>query len=360
MVPPTPLCQAGADRRPRLTLGPPPWLRGSTATWLPRPPGLARGRLQTRAGGSAGGAKRRPPALVNRLLESSAEADVTVASNRLAARAWAGAPRPPTADESPAACHQVIEGLAGDLPVWIGDRPDQERVGLAVLLRGHPPRVRHPRPLAKLAYARSLIILEVMANDWVMAKDLDDLDGAEGGPQPAEGPELVIVDLRRMTIMPPSRRGHRATPWLALFGKASPIEDGAAGLMARRARHLCRVGWAAFGSRTDRQVWIRPVIHTAERPTLPFSAGCDPFRSVRGSSVCVASALLSRVEATFVMRLDPVPYGSVRKVLAEGRQNQRARPGMRAPSLDGSWLPWGSYDRHHGDSAVRPQGEQGP
>ena len=74
------LCQAGGDRLPRLTLGPPLWLRGSTAPWLPRPPGLARGRLQARAGGSAGGAKRRPPALVNRLLESSAEADATVTS----------------------------------------------------------------------------------------------------------------------------------------------------------------------------------------------------------------------------------------------------------------------------------------
>jgi hypothetical protein len=39
--------------------------------------------------------------------------------------------------------------------------------------------------------------------DWVMANDLDDLDGAEGGPQPAEGRELVIVDLRHITIMPP-------------------------------------------------------------------------------------------------------------------------------------------------------------
>jgi hypothetical protein len=28
-----------------------------------------------------------------------------------------------------------------------------------------------------------------------MANDLDDLDEAEGGPQPAKGRELVIVDL---------------------------------------------------------------------------------------------------------------------------------------------------------------------
>ena len=43
-----------------------------------------------------------------------------------------------------------------------------------------------------------------------MANDLDDLDGAEGGPQPAEGRELVIVDLGHSTIMPPSWPEHRA------------------------------------------------------------------------------------------------------------------------------------------------------
>jgi hypothetical protein len=49
----------------------------------------------------------------------------------------------------------------------------------------------------------------VIANDAVMANDLDDLDGAEGGPQPAQGRELVIVDLRHATIMPPSWPEHR-------------------------------------------------------------------------------------------------------------------------------------------------------
>jgi hypothetical protein len=34
-------------------------------------------------------------------------------------------------------------------------------------------------PLAKLACAPTLIILWVLANDWVMANDLDDLDGAK-------------------------------------------------------------------------------------------------------------------------------------------------------------------------------------
>ena len=100
--------------------------------------------------------------------------------------------------------HQVVEGLAGGLPVRIGDRPDQQRVGLAMLLRGHPPRVRHPRPLAKLPWASTLTILWVIANDWVMADDLDDLDEAEGGPQPPQGRELVIVDLGHTTMMPGS------------------------------------------------------------------------------------------------------------------------------------------------------------
>ena len=85
-----------------------------------------------------------------------------------------------------------------------------------------------------------------------MANDLDDLDGAEGGPQPAEGREPAIVDLRHMTIMPPSRPGHRPLPgWHRL--ENIHIEGGVAGLMARRARHLCREGWAALGgARTDR------------------------------------------------------------------------------------------------------------
>jgi hypothetical protein len=32
----------------------------------------------------------------------------------------------------------------------------------------------------------------------------DDLNEAEGGPQPAEGRELVILDLGHTTMMPPS------------------------------------------------------------------------------------------------------------------------------------------------------------
>jgi len=37
-----------------------------------------------------------------------------------------------------------------------------------------------------------------------VADGFDDLDETEGSPQPAEGRELVIVDLRHMTMMPGS------------------------------------------------------------------------------------------------------------------------------------------------------------
>jgi hypothetical protein len=37
-----------------------------------------------------------------------------------------------------------------------------------------------------------------------VADNLDHLDGAEGGPQPAEGRELVIIDLRHGAMMPGS------------------------------------------------------------------------------------------------------------------------------------------------------------
>jgi hypothetical protein len=40
-----------------------------------------------------------------------------------------------------------------------------------------------------------------------VADDLDDLDEAEGSPQPAEGRELVIIDLGHETMMPPSWPG---------------------------------------------------------------------------------------------------------------------------------------------------------
>jgi hypothetical protein len=43
-----------------------------------------------------------------------------------------------------------------------------------------------------------------------VADDLDDVDEAEGGPQPPQGRELVIVDLRHPTMMPGSARLVRA------------------------------------------------------------------------------------------------------------------------------------------------------
>jgi hypothetical protein len=53
-----------------------------------------------------------------------------------------------------------------------------------------------------------------------VADDLDDLDETEGGPQPAEGRELVIVDLGHITIMPLSWQWHRAAAlWLAYPGQ---------------------------------------------------------------------------------------------------------------------------------------------
>jgi hypothetical protein len=51
-----------------------------------------------------------------------------------------------------------------------------------------------------------------------MANDLDHLDGAEGGPQPAQSRELVIVDLRHATIMPPPCRSMGPLPWPAPLG----------------------------------------------------------------------------------------------------------------------------------------------
>jgi hypothetical protein len=43
-----------------------------------------------------------------------------------------------------------------------------------------------------------------------MANDLHHLDGTKGGPQPAQGRKLVIVDLGHATIMPSPWPEHRA------------------------------------------------------------------------------------------------------------------------------------------------------
>jgi hypothetical protein len=102
--------------------------------------------------------------------------------------------------------HQVIEGLAGSLPVRIADRPGEERMGLLSLLSSHAPWVCHPRPLDRLTRRCCRVVV------WVVADDLDDLDEAKGGSQPAEGRELVIVDLGHTTMLPPSWLEHRAAP----------------------------------------------------------------------------------------------------------------------------------------------------
>src|SRR4029453_4675826 len=133
------------------------------------------------------------------------------------------------------------------------------RLGPAMLLRGHPPRVRHPRPLAKLGCAPTLIILWVIANDWAMANDLEDLDEAEGGSQPAEGRELVIVDLGHATMMPPSSLEHRATPPTRRAPRQYLRHDpgvgkGASGVMAGIELSALRVRRSA----AHRPAWCLP------------------------------------------------------------------------------------------------------
>ena len=90
-------------------------------------------------------------------------------------------------------------------------------MSLLSLLRGHPPRVLHPpRPLDRLIWRRSRVV----------ADDLDDLGETEGGPQPAEGRELVIVDLRHATIMPPPWPEHRVAALAGVTRDAICISSG--------------------------------------------------------------------------------------------------------------------------------------
>jgi hypothetical protein len=56
-----------------------------------------------------------------------------------------------------------------------------------MLRRGHPPRVRHPRPLPSSPVSLPISFWGI-ANDLVMANDLDDLDQAEGSPAAGGGP----------------------------------------------------------------------------------------------------------------------------------------------------------------------------
>ena len=65
-VPPTPAQANGGPKAPPAPLTPLRWLRARTATWLPRWPGHARGRLQSRkqAAPVPGGPRREPPTLI--------------------------------------------------------------------------------------------------------------------------------------------------------------------------------------------------------------------------------------------------------------------------------------------------------
>jgi hypothetical protein len=62
-------------------------------------------------------------------------------------------------------------------------------------------------------------LIRLVRRPWpvvlVVADHLDDLDEAEGDPQPPQGRELVIVDLGHTTIIPPSSPEHRAAGLMA-------------------------------------------------------------------------------------------------------------------------------------------------
>jgi hypothetical protein len=95
--------------------------------------------------------------------------------------------------------HQPVEGQAGGSPVQIADRLVRSAWAcfcclgaFAVDPPSSPPGLTPPVPLP-----------------GVVADDLNHLDGTEGGPQSAEGRELVIVGLRHTTIMPPPWPEHR-------------------------------------------------------------------------------------------------------------------------------------------------------
>jgi hypothetical protein len=90
--------------------------------------------------------------------------------------------------------HQVVDGLAGRFASWVAQRPSEKRVGLLSLLGGIRPGSAILAPLHCFIRRRCRVV----------ADDLDDLDGAEGEPQPPQGRELVIIDLGHTTMMPGS------------------------------------------------------------------------------------------------------------------------------------------------------------
>jgi hypothetical protein len=124
----------------------------------------------------AGGPSRRPPALVDRLSAKARGRLADVTSGRLAARAWGGGPRPPAADEAPAACPSDRPGpgwrLASSGSVTtLTSSAWASPCSSGVIRRGSVILA----PLATLPFAPPSIF-------WVMA---DDLDGPKAGMQPS-------------------------------------------------------------------------------------------------------------------------------------------------------------------------------
>jgi hypothetical protein len=88
-----------------------------------------------------------------------------------------------------------------------------------------------------------------MVNDLIMATDLDDLDEAEGGPQPVEGRELVIVNLRYATIMLPSWPEHRAAAGAMVLAPVAPPRPP-----AHRPRYQPRAHQGRAGAVDEQEV----------------------------------------------------------------------------------------------------------
>src|SRR4029453_2692942 len=110
----------------------------------PPPRSSAWAACKLRAGGSRrGGRSGKPPALMDRLPNSSAWGLLPlhrVGPSLPLGETLLGLQQPMHHQQL---AHQVIQGLAGGPPVRIRQRPSKKRVGLLALLRRHPPRVGH-------------------------------------------------------------------------------------------------------------------------------------------------------------------------------------------------------------------------
>ena len=160
---------------------------------------MARGRLQGKSGRlPPGGQAGNRPHFMDRLSKSSAWGLPPlhrVGVRRARGEALLGLQQSVSHQHA----HQPVEGLAGGSPVRIADRLVRSAWAcfaslgsFAVDPPSSPPGLTPPVPLP-----------------GVVADDLNHLDGTEGGPQSAEGRELVIVGLRHTTIMPPAWPEHR-------------------------------------------------------------------------------------------------------------------------------------------------------